>query len=126
MKADFGNNVRLSASDLANHLGCRHLTSLDLEVAIGKRSAPNQRSPDLWVLQQRGFLHENAYLEHLAAQGAEVVDLRDIVDDERAIAETIAAMAIGAEVIAQATLTCGRWFGRADVLRRVERVSKFG
>jgi predicted RecB family nuclease len=32
----------------------------------------------------------------------------------------------GAEVIAQATLISGRWFGRADVLRRVERASKFG
>ena len=78
------------------------------------------------MLRERGFAHENAYLEHLAAQGVAVVNLRDIVDDERAVAETIAAMEKGAQVIAQATLTSGRWFGRADVLRRVERASKLG
>jgi uncharacterized protein len=126
MKADFGSNIRLSATDLANHLACRHLTSLDLAVAIGARSAPVWQSPDLWVLRERGFAHENAYLEHLATQGAVVVNLRDIVDDQRAVAETVAAMENGAEVIAQATLTSGRWFGRADVLRRVERASRFG
>lgn len=126
MKADSGTGVRLSATDLANHLACRHLTSLDLAVALGSKSAPIWQSPDLWVLRERGFAHENAYLEHLAAQGAAVVNLRDIVDDERAAAETIAAMEQGAQVIAQATLTSGRWFGRADVLRRVERASNFG
>jgi uncharacterized protein len=78
------------------------------------------------VLQERGFLHEKTYLEYLTAQGVKVVDLRDIVDDERAIVETVAAMQKGAEVIAQATLANGRWFGRADVLRRVERASKLG
>ena len=29
--------IRLSASDLSNHLACHHLTSLDLAVAIGER-----------------------------------------------------------------------------------------
>jgi hypothetical protein len=29
--------LELSASDLANHLGCRHLTQLDLLVARGAR-----------------------------------------------------------------------------------------
>ena len=125
MKADFGNAVRLSATDLANHLACRHLTSLDLAVAVGTRSAPVWQSPDLWVLRERGFAHENAYLEHLAAQRAVVVNLRDIVDDQRAVAKTVAAMEEGADVIAQATLAKGRWFGRADVLRRVERASTF-
>ena len=125
IKADSG-NVRLSATDLANHLACRHLTSLDFAVAVGTSSAPSWQSPDLCVLRERGFALENAYLEHLAAQGAVVLNLRDIVEDERAIAETVAAMEKGAEVIAQATLTSGRWFGRADVLRRVEGASKFG
>ena len=118
--------MRLSATDLANHLGCHHLTSLDLAVALGTRSAPIWHSPDLWVLRERGFEHENAYLKHSAAQGEAIVDLRDIGDDERAAAETCAAMKRGAGVIAQATLANGRWFGRADLLRRVERAGKFG
>ena len=114
MKALFG-NVRLSATDLANHLACHHLTSLDLAVAVGTRSAPIWHSPDLWVLRERGFAHENAYLEYLAAQGMSIVYLRDILDDELAIAETFAALERGVDVIAQATLAKGRWFGWADV-----------
>ena len=47
-------------------------------------------------------------------------------NSERALAETRAAMDSGVEAIAQATLASGRWFGRSDVLRRVERASKLG
>ena len=67
MKAGSG-FVRLSASDLSNHLPCHHLTSLDLAVAIGARPAPAWRSPDAEVLQGRGMAHEDAYLKHLEAQ----------------------------------------------------------
>src|SRR5262249_28970771 len=35
-------------------------------------------------------------------------------------------MRSGAPAIAQATLAAGRWFGRADLLRRVERPSELG
>jgi predicted RecB family nuclease len=118
--------IRLSATDLANHLGCRHLTSLDLAVALGTRDAPAWQSPDLQVLRERGMAHENAYLEHLKARGAAVVDLQDVAIEEIAEAETIAAIKKGVDVIAQATLSDGRWFGRADVLRRVERAGRFG
>jgi len=125
MKSDPG-QIRLSATDLANHLACRHLTSLDLAVATGAKPAPNWQSPDLVVLRERGLAHENAYLEHLKAQGASIADLRDIDHEEIAATETIAAMKQGVDVIAQATLTNGRWFGRADVLRRVQRPGRFG
>jgi predicted RecB family nuclease len=56
----------------------------------------------------------------------QIVDLREIGDDQRAVAETLAAMVRGVDVTEQATLANGRWFGRADVLRRVERAGKFG
>jgi len=118
--------IRLSATDLANHLGCRHLTSLDLAVALGNRVAPAWQSPDLQVLRERGMAHETAYLEHLKAQGAAIVDLQDVAIEEIAEAETIAAIKKGVDAIAQATLSDGRWFGRADVLRRVERAGRFG
>ena len=125
MKADSG-FVRLSATDLSNHLECRHLTSLDLAVALGERSAPKWKSPDLWVLQERGADHEAAYLRHLERSGLTVLNLRDIDDDSRAIKETREAMARGVPVIAQATFAHGGWFGRADVLCRVERASNLG
>ena len=70
MKAIFG-DIRLSTSDLNNHLACRHLTSLDLAVAVGSRSAPTWHSPDAQVLQERGMAHEDACLEHLKAQGVD-------------------------------------------------------
>jgi uncharacterized protein len=125
MKASSG-TIRLSASDLSNHLGCQHVTSLDLEVAVGGRNAPSWRSPDLHVLQERGRAHENAYLQSLETEGGTFVDLREIGGEEEAGALTLAAMERGVDVIAQATLADGRWFGRADVLRRMRRPSRFG
>ncbi len=118
--------IRLSASDLSNHLACNHLTSLDLSVAVGEKSAPSWKSPDLWVLQERGIEHEKAYLSFLADKGLTIVDLRDVDDDGTAFAKTCAAMKSGVPVIVQATLESGQWFGRADVLQRVEQPSKFG
>src|SRR5579862_8147337 len=118
MKATSG-AIRLSASDLSNHLACGHLTALDLAIVTGSRSAPTWHSPDAWVLQQRGMEHEKAYLNHLEAEGVAVCDLRAFDEDEKALSETVAAMERGVPAIAQATLAKGRWFGRADVLRRV-------
>jgi hypothetical protein len=115
MKATFG-EFRLSASDLSNHLASRHLTSLDLAVAVGARAAPKWHSPDLWVLQKRGLEHESAYVLHLTTQGLAVVDLRD-TSEEAASRELGAAMGKGVDVIVQPLLASARWFGRADVLR---------
>ena len=119
-------HIRLSASDLSNQLECRHLTSLDLAVALGERAAPKWKSPALWVLQERGAEHEAAYLKHLESNGLSVVNLRDVDDEKRAFEETRVAMVQGVTAIAQATLASGQWFGRADVLRRVERASNLG
>ena len=96
----------LSASDLSNHLACRHLTSLDFGVAVGARSAPTWHSPDLWVLQKRGLEHENAYVAHLAAQGLSVVDLRSTSEQE-AGREVETAMKKGVDVIVQPSLATG-------------------
>src|SRR4029077_17967760 len=61
MKISTG-QVRFSASDLSNHLACRHLTTLDLEVARGRRAEPDWAAPDLKVIQELGLRHEAAYL----------------------------------------------------------------
>src|SRR5438132_795954 len=60
-----GNQIRVSATDLSNHLACRHLTSLDLKVARGERKAPDWAAPDLVVIQQLGLRHEAEYLEFM-------------------------------------------------------------
>jgi len=50
----FAQQIRLSASDLSNHLACQHLTTLELQVARGKRTAPEWADPDLAVILERG------------------------------------------------------------------------
>lgn len=117
--------LSLSATDLANHLGCAHLTELDLRAARREISPPVWKDPTLEVLQARGFEHEAAYLEHLRASGLSVIEVV-AADGKSASEATLAAMRTGADVISQPTLTMGRWFGRADVLRKVQATSELG
>ncbi len=118
--------IRLSATDLSNHLACRHLTVLDLEVARGTKPSPGFSSPDLRVIQELGLRHEAAYLASLIERGFSVADLRGFRNDETAAAETRTRMEAGIDVIAQGTLAVGRWFGRPDLLRKAPKPSAFG
>ena len=114
MKLD-GNQFTLSATDLAKHLACRHLTTLDLRAARGEIQRPYRHDPALDALIARGFRHEAEYLAHLAAEGRAV-----------STQSTLEAMKSGADVISQAELQVDNWFGRADVLLRVDKPSKLG
>ena len=67
--------LRLSASDITNHLACKHLSNLNIDVAQQRVSPPDYYDPLLQVLQQRGIEHENDYVEHLKKEGKQVVDL---------------------------------------------------
>src|SRR6266850_1079401 len=99
--------IRLAGTDLSNHLACRHVTKLDLELARGERAAPDWAAPDLKVIQELGRRHEMAYVAHLSAQGLLVENLEQIdhKEEERLLAETLALMERGAEVIAQGALS---------------------
>ena len=128
-------SLRLSATDLANHLACRHLTALDRGVAEGRWKPPDWFRPEAEVLRQRGLEHERAYLAHLEGQGLKITRVEadaagtegaGPIDGDSALERTLAAMRTGAGAIAQATLIGGRWLGRADVLLRVERPSRLG
>src|SRR5580698_10144574 len=119
-------SVRLSASDLSNHLACRHLTVLDLDLATGGRSAPVWISPDTQILQERGIAHEEAYVEHLKSTGLAVVSFREFGNDDVLVTETLLAMQRGLDVIVQAAFGDKDWFGRVDVLRKVDRPSALG
>ena len=120
-----GTSIELSASDLSQFLGCRHLTALNLAVAQGLRAAPTWVDPVLMVLRQRGLDHERSYIDTLASEGLSVSNLSDCSDDE-AILRSADAMAAGLDAIVQPALRNGRWFGRPDVLRRVEMPSAIG
>lgn len=118
--------VRLVATDLSNHLACHHLTELDLKVARGSLPPPDWRSPDLKIIQELGLQHEEAYVRFLEKSGLNVVILRDVTDETLALAQTLSHMEKGADVIAQGTLSKGRWLGRPDVLRKVSRACRLG
>jgi uncharacterized protein len=115
----------LSAADLADQLACQHLTRLDRAVAEGRREVPTRRDPALGPLQERGFAHKKAYIEHLRARGLGVVELRDL-DGAMAADRACAAMRDGLVTIVQVELRDVRWRGRAHVLLRVPEPSDLG
>ena len=117
--------LSISASDISNQLACKHLTQLNRAVAEGRLEAPKWPDPMLVVLRKRGLAHEHGYVEHLRASGLQIVQ-----PEEGSIGlstqRTLDAMHIGADVIVQAELQSGRWVGRLDFLRRVEKPSQLG
>lgn len=120
-----GSTLELSASDLSWFLGCRHRTALDLAVVHGQREAPNWIDPVIALLQERGLAHERRYADSLRAQGLTVVDLADY-SGEDVVNRSLSAMRSGTNVILQSALRNDRWFGRPDVLCRVDTPSAFG
>jgi predicted RecB family nuclease len=126
MRASQG-SLLLSATDLAGHLACAHLTQLDRRAAAGELRPPARRDPMREILEERGRAHEAAYLDYLAGSaGLEVARLDAFTDGADAVEATIAAMRRGVAAIAQGTLRDGRWLGRPDVLLRVARPSDLG
>jgi predicted RecB family nuclease len=118
--------IRLSATDVSNHLACRHLTNLELTVARREREGPKWAAPDLRVIRELGLRHEAAYLQSLVDSGLNVVNLADVKSEPQLPDETLQAMRRGTDVIAQGALQHTRWFGRPDVLRKVPKPSSLG
>ena len=118
--------IRLSATDLVNHLSCRHLTRLNAAVAVGEMEPPSYHDPFLELLQKRGADHEEGYIQHLKAQGLEIVRIDGDTIEDLHVEQTVAAMRRGVEVIVQGALADGRWCGRTDILRRVDAPSRLG
>jgi len=116
----------LSATDLSNFLACRHRTGLDMAAAHGVKTRPHQDDPLLEILWQRGLDHEKWYVETLRTPETTVVDLGDIGDPVERVEQTRDAMARGVDVIVQAGLSEMGWFGKPDVMRRVNRPSRLG
>jgi uncharacterized protein len=116
-----------SATDLVGYLACEHLTALERAAMADLVPRPHLDDPELDVLRRRGEQHEQRYLAELAGEGRSVVEitLDGSIEDRgeqlrAAAAETVRAMASGADVIYQATFFDGTWRGHADFLLRVE------
>ncbi len=119
----------LSATDLTKHLSCRHVTTLDRQLAYGERARPPEGIDEqLELIFAKGLEHERRYLLHLRQEtGGDVVEIPANPDRVAAEAQTVAAMRAGHRVIYQATLYDGWWVGFADfLLRRDGRRSVFG
>jgi predicted RecB family nuclease len=117
---------------LSNHLACRHVTTLDLQVTRRERAEPQWAAPDLKVIQELGERFEKRYVEHLRELEApgrrgkpELVDLSGEKNEAWLLGETLALMQRGVDVISQGALTDRGWFGRVDILRRVAKPGKW-
>jgi uncharacterized protein len=121
------NRLFLSPSDLASHLACPYLTTLELEVARGARARPYTRTDIATLVAEKGNQHERTHLAKLQAEGREVVEIglggRDF---DEAAALTEQAMRDGAEVVYQAVFSREGWRGLADFVVRVDEPSDLG
>jgi len=120
------NQLRLSATDLSNHLACPHLTTLELSVARELRCAPDWAAPDLQVIRELGLKHEADYLAFLTQSGLEVANLSAVKIETEALEKTRLAMQGGVDVIYQGALGSPGRFGRPDILRKVNKPSVLG
>jgi predicted RecB family nuclease len=120
MKA-FKNEIQFSASDLVNHLGCKHLTQLDRACAIGEINPPDWQNPALAFIQEKGIEHEKAYIENLKTQGLNICEL-----DGNSVKQTTKAMQEGYDIITQARVTKDGYVGIADILKKVKGDSNLG
>ena len=118
--------LRPTATDLVGFLNCRHLTKLAKAAARGELKRPIFWDPALEALWARGRAHEQNYVDCLVQQGLRAIEIAGVDVNDEAVAATRSAMADGVEVIVQAALRSGKWAGRADVLRKVERPSALG
>ena len=129
MKQD-SDQLILAPTDLSNFLGCRHLVSLDLRAARGQADKPVRHDPLLEELRARGHMHEKAYLTRLQSEGLNIIGFNDTTESDEPPTSsseiTLAGMRDGTDVIYQATLTDGDWFGRVDFLRKVNAPSALG
>jgi uncharacterized protein len=118
--------LTLAATDLGRFLACRHLTGLDVEVALGKRKKPPvYPDPFLDLLINRGLAHEKDYTGKIEKGGSAVLDLTEFGGAD-AVARTIEAMKAGKPAIAQGALAADGWYGRPDFLQKVAKPSSLG
>jgi predicted RecB family nuclease len=113
----------LSASDLSAFIGCRHRTALDLGVALGELEKPSVFSLYAEDLRDRGAEHEQQYVDALKALGLSIVD---VLHEEKRVSATADALRRGVDVVVQGEIIADGWFGRPDILRRVESPSELG
>lgn len=95
--------------------------------AYGKFQKPPIDDPQLERFFERGLDHEAQYVATLKSAGlGRVVEVPKDAKPADATSATIQAMREGAGVVVQGALGGNRWYGRPDILQRVERPSDLG
>jgi predicted RecB family nuclease len=125
MRLGSDGTLRLSPTDLANHLACAHLTQLELRVLRGEFERPMIVDPYGQIILRKGNEHEAAYLARVGRDGRRVArmltyDDEGFVEEDARRATEEAIRAGEADVVYQAYLTDGTWRGFADFLERVD------
>ena len=118
----------LSPTDLTKHLGCGHITTLDL---LGLDDGARAYATDdaLQLIFDLGLAHEAAYLDYLRTRYGSITTIgppSPAVSRAQREQETLAAMRTGVQVIYQGTFYDRAWGGQADFLVRVETPSDLG
>ena len=97
-----------------------------MAVLAGARTRIRYVDPLLELLWKRGADHEQRYVDLLRGGHRRVEVLAPELRDDARIGRTLEAMRDGVDVIVQGGLADGRWFGKPDVMRRVDRPSALG
>ncbi|MDX1406628.1 MAG: TM0106 family RecB-like putative nuclease, partial [Saprospiraceae bacterium] len=119
------NRITLSATDLSNHISCRHLTQLNRQACLSLIEYPEPNNPYADLIRKLGLEHEEQYIKHLEASGKRVVRLKGLEGTHQRT-QTLAAMQSGAEIITQGKLGNDEISGYADILYRVDIPSNLG
>lgn len=111
------NNLILSATDLANHIHCNHLTELNKKAVNKELKKPSYENRLLEILQEKGKDFEKQYLTDLISKENKVycIDIKK----PHPFQNTIKAMEEGYDYIYQARLCDNNWQGWADFLIKV-------
>jgi len=100
----------LSPTDLTKHLGCAHITTLDL-LALEGNATPAATDDALQLIFDLGIAHEEAYLAYLHRKGLSITTIeqatKDVSRAQREV-ETLEAMRTGVDVTIRARFTTAR------------------
>ena len=108
----FDQELRFSASDIADYLDCPRILDLNHERVRGERE-PGAEDAYIRLIQEKGIRHERRYLEALRSPPGRlgVIEIDTHQTWEAQLAATRAALASGADIVYQAALSHGRFFG---------------
>ncbi|HMO83408.1 MAG TPA: TM0106 family RecB-like putative nuclease [Lacipirellulaceae bacterium] len=98
---------------------------LRIDIA-GLSCQPDEMNDELQLIASKGLEHEAAYLQRLANEGQEVVQIDASRPWDQAVQLTVAAMRRGARYICQAALEHAEFAGFADFLVRQPGASDLG